>query len=82
MGDARFRRKQEAKYRSIAGQRKVDPWIGHKVGLELREVHVESPVKAKRGLSRREYEADGLRRLGNGTVMEEMTWAMMRLRFV
>ncbi len=35
--------------RSIGDQRKVDPWVGHQVGLELSEVHIESSIKAERG---------------------------------
>ena len=35
--------------RSIGGQREVDPGVGHQVGLELSQVHVESSVKPQRG---------------------------------
>merc|ERR1719242_427160 len=34
-----------ANNRSIGGQREVDPGVGHQVGLELGQVHVEGSVK-------------------------------------
>merc|ERR1712165_444139 len=34
---------------SIGDQREVDPGVGHQVGLELGQVHVESSIKPQRG---------------------------------
>ena len=33
---------------SIGDEREMDPWVGHQVGLELGEIHVESSVKPQR----------------------------------
>ena len=35
--------------RSVGNQREVDSGVGHQVGLELSEIHVESTVKSERG---------------------------------
>ena len=35
--------------RSVGGQREVDAWVGHQVGLELRQIDVESSVEAEGG---------------------------------
>ena len=34
---------------SIGGQREVDTWVGHQVGLELGQIDVQSAVEAKGG---------------------------------
>jgi len=34
---------------SVGGERKVDPWVGDQVGLELGEIDVESTVEPERG---------------------------------
>ena len=34
---------------SVGGEREVDAWVGHQVGLELGQIHVEGAVKAQRG---------------------------------
>ena len=47
--------------RSVGDQREVDPGVGHQVGLELSQVHVESPVKPEAG-------RDGGDDLGNESV--------------
>ena len=33
---------------SVCGEREVDAWVGHQVGLELGQIHVEGAVEAKR----------------------------------
>ena len=33
---------------SVGGQREVDTWVGHQVGLELSEIHVEGTIEAQR----------------------------------
>jgi hypothetical protein len=33
---------------SIRTQHKVDTWIGHQVGLELSNIHVQSTIETKR----------------------------------
>ena len=35
--------------RRISGQREVDTWVGHQVGLELGQIDVQSAVEAKGG---------------------------------
>ena len=35
--------------RSVGDQGEVDAWVGHQVGLELCQVHVEGTVKAQGG---------------------------------
>ena len=47
-----------ANNRSIGGQREVDPGVGHQVGLELVQIHVESSVKPETGRDRGEYLRD------------------------
>ena len=34
---------------SVGGQREVDTWVGHQVGLELSQIHVEGTVEAQGG---------------------------------
>jgi len=34
--------------RSIGDQGEVNPWVGHQVGLELSQIHIESTIKAER----------------------------------
>merc|ERR1719322_559675 len=46
---------------SIGHQWEVDPWVGHQIGLELCQIHVESSIKPKRG-------SDGGHNLANQTV--------------
>ena len=36
-------------YRGVGDQGEVDPWVGHQVGLELSEIHIEGPVKPQGG---------------------------------
>ena len=36
-------------HRGVGGEGEVDPGVGHQVGLELGQVHVESSVKPQRG---------------------------------
>merc|ERR1712203_54705 len=36
-------------YRSVGDEREVDPGVGHQVGLELSQVHIESSVKPEAG---------------------------------
>merc|ERR1719483_1767380 len=43
---------------SISSQREVDTWVGHQVGLELCQVHIESSVKPKRSCNGRHNLAD------------------------
>jgi len=47
--------------RSVGGQREVDTWVGHQVGLELGEIDVQCTVKA-------EGRGDGAHDLSNQTV--------------
>merc|ERR1719154_884697 len=35
--------------RGVGGQGEVDPWVGHQVGLEFSQVHVEGSIKSQRG---------------------------------
>jgi hypothetical protein len=35
--------------RGIGDKREVDPGVGHQVGLELSEVHIQGTIKAERG---------------------------------
>ena len=32
----------------ISYQREVNPWVGHKVGLELSQIHIECSIKPER----------------------------------
>ena len=34
---------------SVGGQREVDTWVGHQVGLELGQIHVEGTIEAQGG---------------------------------
>ena len=34
---------------SVGGQREVDTWVGHQVGLELGQIHVEGAIEAQGG---------------------------------
>merc|ERR1711963_385341 len=45
----------------IGHQWEVDPWVGHQIGLELCQIHVESSIKPERG-------SDGGHNLANQTV--------------
>ena len=35
-------------YGRVGNQRKVNPWVGHKIGLKFCQVHIESTIKAER----------------------------------
>ena len=54
---------------SIDGQGEVDPGVGHQVGLELREIHVESAIKAEGG-------SDGGHNLANEPVQVCVGWSV------
>ena len=34
---------------SVGGQREMDTWVGHQVGLELGQIHVEGTIEAQGG---------------------------------
>ncbi len=36
-------------HRSVCSQREMNTWVGHQVGLELGEIHIQSSVKSQRG---------------------------------
>jgi hypothetical protein len=44
--------------RSVSYQWEVNPWVGHQVGLELREIHIECPIKSEGGSDRGNNLAD------------------------
>ena len=46
---------------SVGGQREMDTWVGHQVGLELGQIHVEGTIEAQGG-------GDGGHDLGDQTV--------------
>ena len=46
---------------SVGGQREVNAWVGHQVGLELGQIHVEGTIEAQGG-------GDGGHDLGDQTV--------------
>ena len=33
--------------RGVGSQREVDSWVGHQVGLELREIHIQGTIKSE-----------------------------------
>ena len=55
--------------RCIGGHREVDTGIGHQVGLELSQVHIQGTVKAERG-------SNGRHNLANQTVEVGVGWAL------
>ena len=54
---------------SIGGQREVDTWVGHQVGLELSEIHVQGTVEP-------EGSRDGRHDLTNQTVQVGVAGAL------
>ena len=55
--------------RSVGDQREVDPGVGHQVGLELGEIHVEGTIEA-------EGSSDGGDNLANEPVQVGVGWAI------
>ena len=55
--------------RSIGGQREVDPGVGHQVGLELSQVHIEGSVESQRG-------SDGGHNLADEPVQVGVRWSL------
>ena len=47
--------------RSVGGQREMDTWVGHQVGLELRQIHVQGTIETQGS-------GDGADDLGDQTV--------------
>ena len=47
--------------RSVGGQREMDTWVGHQVGLELRQIHVQGTIETQGS-------GDGADNLGDQTV--------------
>ena len=54
---------------SICSQREVDTWVGHQVGLELGQVHVEGAIESQRS-------GDGADDLADQTVQVGVGWAL------
>ena len=55
--------------RGVGGQREVDSWVGHQVGLELGQVDVEGAVEAEGG-------SDGTDDLANESVQVGVGWSL------
>ena len=55
--------------RGVGGQREVDSWVGHQVGLELGQVDVEGAVEAEGG-------SDGTDNLANESVQVGVGWSL------
>lgn len=55
--------------RSVGGQREVDTWVRHQVGLELSEIHVEGAIESQGG-------GDGADDLTDETVQVGVGWAL------
>ena len=54
---------------SIGDKREVDTWVGHQVGLELRQIHVQGTIKPQGG-------SDGADDLANQSVQVGVGWTL------
>merc|ERR1719402_1945633 len=62
--------------RGVGDQGEMDPWVGHQVGLELGQIHVESSIEAQRGGDRGDNLADQTVKVGvGGSVNVQITTA-------
>merc|ERR1719192_3236749 len=60
----------------VGDQGEMDPWVGHQVGLELGQIHVESSIESQRGGDRGDNLADQTIEVGvGGSVNVQITTA-------